>query len=107
LPPEPETVWFSVYPPQTSIVLPVQIALWDSRALGAPTELIDNQLLVAGSYRPPADPAEPESLDSAPQNNARPPVQTAVGREIAGGASTTDVGDQESEIGSYRPPVLK
>jgi hypothetical protein len=36
------------YPPQTIISLPVQTAVWDSRAAGAFVVLVANQVLVLG-----------------------------------------------------------
>ena len=40
-------------PPHTIISLPVQIAVWESRASGALVVLVAAQLFVAGVYLPP------------------------------------------------------
>ena len=51
LPPEADVP--AGLPPQTTMTLPVQTAVWTSLPAGAPRSEIDCQLSDAGSYRPP------------------------------------------------------
>ena len=61
-------------PPQTTITLPVQIAVWSDRAVGASVVLIAAHVSVSGLYRAPV-------LNGAklppPQTTISSPVQTA------------------------------
>jgi hypothetical protein len=64
------------YPPQTIISLPVETAVWNPRAAGAPVVLMAVQLSVLGLYllpvfKKPLPPSPPQTIISLP-------VQTAV-----------------------------
>jgi hypothetical protein len=63
-------------PPHTIISLPVQMAVWPSRAVGALLILMDVQVSVDGLYFPPVFKV-PEKL-FPPQTIISVPVQTAV-----------------------------
>ena len=62
-------------PPQTIISLPLQSAVWSSRALGALVVLVAVQLSVLGSYLPPVFKTSPLN---PPQTIILLPVHTAV-----------------------------
>src|SRR6266850_1493222 len=84
---------------------PVQIAVWPARSVGAFVEDVLVQLSVTGSYRLPVLCGLKKNWSLPPHTTMRLPVQTAVCRKRAGGASVVDVGVQVSAAGSYRPPV--
>jgi hypothetical protein len=85
------------------ISVPVQIAVWESRALGAPVVVVGTHASVAGLYRPPV--LTVPVLVLPPQTIISIPVQTAVCRRYPSGAPVVVVGTQMSAAGSYRPPV--
>jgi hypothetical protein len=63
------------YPPQTIISLPVQTAVWNARAAGAPVVLMAVQLPVLGLYLPPVfkkplPPSPPQTIISLPVHTA-------------------------------------
>src|SRR6266700_2975908 len=76
LPPVFRAVW-PLNPPKTIISLPVQTAVWLSRAVGTLIELVAVQESVEGVYLPPLSRSLP--LDP-PQTIISLPVQTAVWR---------------------------
>ncbi|HXX92066.1 MAG TPA: hypothetical protein VEN81_00440 [Planctomycetota bacterium] len=80
-------------PPQTSISLPVQTAVWYCRATGAPVEDMGLHVSVAGSYRAPVL-TNVAVWSSPPQTIISLPVQTAVAFLSPAGVPTVDVGIQ-------------
>ena len=88
------------FPPQTIILLPVQIAVWPDLAVGALAVLVANQLSVTGLYLPPVLVPPPQMIISLP-------VQTAVWPDLAVGALAVLTVSQLSVAGLYLPPLLK
>src|SRR5258706_11087352 len=89
-------------PPQTTIRLPVQTAVWNPRAAGAFAVEVGVQVSVEGSYRPPV------GVDAPPQMIILVPSQTAVCPDLPpDGAPIVVVGLHASARGSYRPPVTR
>ena len=65
-------------PPQTIISLPVQTAVWFSRASGTLLVLVAVQLFVFGLYLPPVLKSTKFELSKPPQTIISLPVHTAV-----------------------------
>ena len=105
LPPVLKTL-MRLYPPQTIISLPVQTAVCEKRAVGAPLVLVAVQLSVPGSYLPPVFNDE-LAFSSPPHTIISPPVQTAVCASRPTGAFVVLVGVQLFVPGLYLPPVLR
>jgi len=89
------------WPPQTTISVPVQIAVWLERPAGTFTVEVGCQVSVAGLYRPPVLEEKP------PHTTISLPVQTAVLHTRGDGAFVVEVEVQLSVTGSYRPPVSR
>src|SRR6266568_4969060 len=91
--------------PETTITCPVQIAVcWYT--YGAPCVEVGLQESDTGSYRPPVLKITPEVESSLmpPNTTIEVPAHTAVWSVRGVGALTSDVGNQLSVRGSYRPP---
>src|SRR5581483_841515 len=94
----------SLVPPHTTIRLPVQTAVWNSRACGALAELVGVQVSVEGLYRPPPLPTR-EGMQASLMKEQPPktiisvPVHTAVCFMRVCGAPTTEVFTQLSVAG--------
>src|SRR5205085_10737721 len=92
------------FPPQTTISVPVQIAVWPNLAVGA-LPFVVAQLLVVGLYRPPVlKPIKPSP--PPPHTTISVPVQIAVCVSRAQGALFVLVAVQRFVSGLYLPPVL-
>src|SRR6266404_9954925 len=92
-------------PPQTIISLPVHIAVWLPRPVGALVMPVAVQLSVFGLYLPPVSKTLLPS--SPPQTIISLPVHTAECPPRAEGALVVSVATQLSVLGLYLPPVLK
>jgi len=89
-------------PPQTTMTLPVQTAVWACRPTGAFTREVGVQLSIAGSSLPPVC-----RSGYPPHTIMTLPVQIAVWLVRGKGALAMEVGTHVSVSGSYRPPVPK
>ena len=78
--------------PQTIISVPVQIAVWRQRAVGAPVMGSAAQVSVVGLYLPPV--FSKASLEAPPQTIISEPVHTAVPSVRASGAPVDAVAVQ-------------
>jgi hypothetical protein len=88
------------------MLLPIQIAVCNSRGVGALVVLVAAHWFVIALYLPPVfkkllPPVSP------PQMSISLPVQAAVCAARPVGALEVLVAAQISNAGSYRPPVLK
>ena len=97
----------SFNPPQTIISLPVQTAVWFSRASGTLFVLVGVQVSVLGLYLPPVFRSTKLKLSKPPQTIITLPVQIAVCNSRAEGALTVVVAVQLSVLGLYLPPVFR
>src|ERR1051326_6754012 len=87
-------------PAHTIISVPLQTAVWYSRATGAPAVLVAVQLSVLGLYLPPVVKRTGKSIP--PQTIISLPVHTAVCPSRASGALVTLVG---VHVSSVHPPA--
>jgi hypothetical protein len=85
------------------ISMPVQTAVWETRADGALLLPVGVQLFTLGSYLPPV--FKPPELNP-PQTIISMPVHTAVCEDRALGALAVLVVVQLFMLGSYLPPVF-
>ena len=84
-------------PPHTIISVPVQTAVWPSRASGALTVLVAVQVSVVGLYLPPVLKWQGKEFHFAPpQTIISLPVQTAVCSVLLAGALVVLVGSSYS-----------
>ena len=89
---------------QTIISLPVQIAVWSARPLGALMILVAVQLSMVGLYLPPVFKFVPSYT---PQTIISLPVHTALWLDRALGALVVLIAVQLSVPGLYRAPVFR
>src|SRR5262245_35953663 len=86
--------------------LPVHTAVWAVRVFGAPAASMGDQVLDAGSYRPPVPAATRPSPSSPPHTIMTPPASTTLWPKREAGAPDSVVVAQLSSTGSYSAPVL-
>jgi len=109
LPPELKVKPSGPPPPQTTISVPVQTAVWLTRPEGALLVLVAVQLSIAGMYLPPVSRrqvAKKELHLAPPQTIISLPVQMAVCPVRLLGALLLPVLIQSSVLGLYLPPVF-